>query len=155
MEEVGSGERLMVRGSGYLSLVVAILLIFLVAGVLGFVDPGMDSSSDPDWMFWVWSAVIIGLLARTPFVGLLVEGDKVVRRGWLRSWTYPASDVVAVKSRGYSGNLNRMSESRRFTMLTLKRASGPTVKVPEVTGRPASTDLRVSIARSVLGLRSK
>ncbi|GAA4119444.1 hypothetical protein GCM10022415_19510 [Knoellia locipacati] len=142
----------MLRGSGYLTLVVVILTVFLAAGVMGFLDPAMDASSDPDWMFWVWTAANVGLLARAPFVGLLIDEDRVVRRGWVRSRTYAASDVVGVGSRGYSGLLNRGSQSRRFTMLTLKRANGPTVEVPEVTGRAATTAHSVSAARSVLGL---
>lgn len=66
--------------------------------------------------------------------------------------TYAASDVVAVRARGYSGNLSRGSESRRFTMLRLKRANGATVEVPEVTGGARSTRWRVATARRALGL---
>lgn len=84
MGEAASGRRVMLRGSGYLTLVVVILTIFLAAGIMGFLDPAMDASSDPDWMFWVWSAANVGLLARAPFVGLLIEQDRVVRRGWWR-----------------------------------------------------------------------
>ncbi|KGN33980.1 hypothetical protein N802_08820 [Knoellia sinensis KCTC 19936] len=123
MDGVAPSGRLLLRGTGYLALVVGILASFLIAGVMGFLDPEMDASSDPDWMFWVWSAANAGLLARAPFVGLLIDGDKVVRRGWVRNWTYRAEDVVTVRSR----------------------------PVPEVGGA-GSTARRVKAARDAVGL---
>lgn len=143
---------LMIRAPGYLSLCVGVLLTFLIVSVGAFVDPSLDGTRDPDWMFWVWVSGLTALLLRAPFVGLLIDGVRVVRRGWVRKWTHLASEVKAVRSQGYSGNLNRGSESRTFKMLELKMVDGRVVEVPEVTGSAASTARRVAEANGRRGL---
>ena len=140
----------MIRAPGYLALCVGVLLTFLLVSIGAFLDPTLDGTRDPVWMFWVWASVLAALLLRAPFVGLLITDSRVARRGWLRTWTYSVSDVTAVRSCGYSGNLNRHSQSRLFKMLSLRLADGRIVEIPEVTGRAASTARRVAEVKGLL-----
>ncbi|MFC7487384.1 hypothetical protein ACOCJ7_19365 [Knoellia sp. CPCC 206453] len=142
---------LMIRAPGYLALCAGVLLTLLLVSVGAFLDPALDGTRDPDWMFWIWASALTALLVRAPFVGLLIADDRVVRRGWLRTWTYRAADVKSVRSRPYSGYLNRyVSESRIFRMLKVKLADGRVVEIPEVTGRIRTTKHRVAVAQTRL-----
>ncbi|MEO7267857.1 MAG: PH domain-containing protein [Knoellia sp.] len=148
--DVASGQ-LMVRGPGYLALCVGVQLTLLLVSIGAFLDPALDGTGDPDWMFWIWVAVLAGLLLRAPLVGLRITDERVIRRGWLRTWTYPVAEVNKVRSRPYSGLLNgSISESRTFRMLRLKLVDGRVVDVPEVAGGSRSTQRRVADANTGL-----
>ncbi|EAQ00310.1 hypothetical protein JNB_09064 [Janibacter sp. HTCC2649] len=143
---------LMIRAPGYLALCVGVQLAFLLVSIGAFLDPALDDTRDPDWMFWAWAGALAGLLLRAPFVGLRITDDRVMRRGWVRTRTYLLGDVKTVASQSYSGNLNRGSRSKRFRMLYLKLSNGRIVDVPEVTGRKRTTLDRVAVARSRLDM---
>jgi len=100
-------------------------------------------------MFWLWEAVLVALILRAPFVGIVVEQDRVVRRSWLRKRTWGVQDIASVGSTNYSGLLNFSSTSRGFLMLSLELIDGSVVHVREVTGRPAA----ISSARDALRRR--
>lgn len=146
--EAASGP-LRVRAPGYLALCAGGQLTLLLVSIGAFLDPALDGTRDPDWMFWIWVAALTGLLLRVPVVGLLISDERVVRRGWLRTWTYRAADVKSIGSKAYSGYLNGgVSESRTFRMLKVKMADGRVVEIPEVTGRIRTTKHRVAVAQT-------
>lgn len=125
----------MVRSPGYLALCVVVLLVFLTIAVSAHLDPeGGNASSD--WMLWIVTALLVALLARAPFVGLLIDDERVVRRGWFWSTSRPRANVVSVGTVSYSGLLNGGSRSHLFRMLLLRLSGGKTLEVPVVSARP-------------------
>lgn len=140
-----------VRSGGYVALCSGILTLLLLATVMAFLDPALKTSRDPDWMFWLGGSVLVALLGRSPFVGLVIGSDRVTRRSWVRSRSWPRSDVSRVATASYSGNLNRGSQSGRFLMIVLT-VRGAVVEIPELTGGPRATDHRLRIVASELNL---
>ena len=136
---VTNGGAVVVRSTGYLALCLGVLLLILGVSVGAFVDP-RDGLRDPDWMFWPWAIALLALLIRGLFVGVSISDVRVTRRTWLRSHSWPRSDIVRVSSAGYSGNLNRGSISRRFLMVTLNHRKGALIEVPELSGSRRTAD---------------
>lgn len=136
--------RVRIRSAGYVALCAGFLALLLAISVGAFLDPTTQESRDPNWMFWPWAACLLGLLCRAPFVGIAVREGRVTRRSWFRSQSWPASDVVRVSLAGYSGNLNKFSESRRFRMIVFRLRDGTTVDIPEVAGERRQMKARVA-----------
>lgn len=136
--------RVRVRSLGYVALCAGFLALLLGVSVGAFLDPALESSRDPDWMFWSWAACLLALLCRAPFVGLVVRDGLVTRRSWIRSKSWAVSEIAKVSLTGYSGNLNRFSESRRFRMIVLRLRDGEIVEVPEVSGVRRKMKIRVA-----------
>ena len=144
-----------VRSPGYLALCVGIMALFLAIAVGAFLDRALKDSRDPDWMFWLGASVLVALLLRAPFVGLVIRGDRVIRRTWLRSRSWNKTDITRVGTASYSGNLNRGSRSARFRMVVLTVRDGTAteaVDVPEVSGGRRRTEGRVSELAAALNL---
>lgn len=147
---------LMIRAPGYLSLCVGVLVTLLAVSVGALVDPALDGTRDPDWMFWIWAPGLTALVLRAPFVGLRIAHVRVARRTWFRSVTYPMASVLKVKTTGCSGYLNGyVSTSKGFTMLRLHLPNGRKVDVPEVTGGSRATSRRLAIAQHTSGLEGR
>ena len=147
---------MVVRSRGYVALCVGIMALFLVIAVGAFLDPALQDSRDPDWMFWLLASVLVALLLRAPFVGLVIRGDRVIRRTWVRSRSWNRTDITRVGTASYSGNLNRGSRSGRFRMVVLTVRDGSAteaVEVPEVSGSRRRTDDRVSELAAALNLQ--
>lgn len=144
--------RVVVRSVGYVALCAGFLALLLAISVGAFMDPALEGSRDPDWIFWVWAACLVGLLCRAPFVGVVIRDGRVTRRSWFRSQSWPASEIARVKLAGYSGNLTKFSESRRFRMVVLRLRDGTIVEVPEVSG--ARSKMKIRVARLVEALAS-
>lgn len=85
-------------------------------------------------MFWVWESILVALLLRSPLVGIVVERNRIVRRGWLHSRSWPVAEIASVGSTNYSGLLNMASTSTTRLMIRLELGDGSTVDVPEVMG---------------------
>ena len=147
---------MVVRSRGYVALCVGIMALFLVTAVGAFMDPTLEDSRDPDWMFWLGASVLVALLLRAPFVGLVIRGDRVTRRTWVRSRSWSTTDITRVGAASYSGNLNRGSRSGRFLMVVLTVRNGSAteaVEVPEVSGGRRRTEDRVSAIAAALNLQ--
>lgn len=145
-----------VRSPGYIALCGGIVAVFLAISVGAFLDPTLKDSGGPDWMFWVGATVLVGLLLRAPFVGLVIRGDRIIRRTWVRSCSWSASDITRVGPASYSGNLNRNSRSRRFRMVVLTVRDGSTMKaveVPEVSGGRRTMEDRLGVLAAALNLQ--
>lgn len=123
-----------VRSGGYVALCAGFWTLLLVVSVGAFLDPVLEGSRDPDWMFWLGAACLVAVLCRAPFVGLLIRDERVIRRSWVRTRSWSVGGVAGVETAGYSGNLNRYSHSGRFLMLVLHMRDGSVVEVPEVSG---------------------
>jgi hypothetical protein len=93
----------MLRSPGYLTLCGGLLAFFLAVSVGALLDPTLAETRDPDWMFWLWAGALSALLLRAPFVGLVVREDRITRRTWLRSSSWPKPEIVGVGRAGYSG----------------------------------------------------
>jgi hypothetical protein len=138
-----------VRSGGYIALCSGYAALLLVVSVGAFLDPTLKGTGDPDWMFWVDACGLLAFLIRAPFVGLVIRGDRVTHRTWLRSRSWPVGDVTRVDSAGYSGMLNRGSRSNQFRMIVLT-VGGSTKEIPEVSGRRRKTEHRRSIVWAAL-----
>ncbi|GAA2485297.1 hypothetical protein GCM10009858_24030 [Terrabacter carboxydivorans] len=139
------------RSVGYAALWSGIWSLFLLIAMMGFTDPAPNVPRDSDWMFWVMVAALLGLLCRAPFVGLVIRSDRVTRRSWLRSTSWPRSDVSLVRTAGYSGMPNWYGESGLFSMVVLT-VRGSDVAVPELAGGSRKTDDRLRVVAALLGL---
>ncbi|MFV0461769.1 MAG: hypothetical protein ACK5MP_01015 [Nostocoides sp.] len=137
----GPPRRVVVRAKGYLLLILSWICVLLVAAVGAFLDSSLDGQRDPDWMLWALTAALTALIARAPFVGVVVADGRVRRRTWLRSQEWDAREAKVVGSSGYSGALNRYSTSRRYKMVIFAmQADRHEHDVPELSGRPATVD---------------
>lgn len=146
---------MLVRSPGYVALCAGIMAVFLVVSVGAFLDPTLNDSRDPDWMFWVGAAGLVALLVRAPFVGLAIRGDRVVRNTWVRSRSWGKGDIARVGLSSYSGNLNRGSRSGRFRMVVITVRIGSTleaVEVPEVSGGRRRMEDRLAVLAAALDL---
>ncbi|WP_406831721.1 hypothetical protein ABEG17_02580 [Pedococcus sp. KACC 23699] len=131
------------------------MALFLAVSVGAFLDPTLRNSRDPDWIFWVGAAGLVALLVRAPFVGLVVRGDRVIRRTWVRSCSWNKNDITRVGPASYSGILNRGSRSGRFRMVVLTVRDGSTpkaVEVPEVSGGRSKMEERLKVLAAALDL---
>jgi hypothetical protein len=137
---------------GYLTLCSGVTGLLLVVSVIAFLDPSLDGTRDPDWMFWPWAGVLVALLMRAPFVGLLIHDDRVTRRSWIRSRSWPRSEIAGIGRAGYSGVLNRASRSGRFMMIALYKGDRSVIEVPELAGGTRLTERHLTRLQSALGL---
>lgn len=131
------GVKLVVRSPGYIGVCAGQMAFLLLLSIVAFLDPSPGDSRGPAWAFWIWATVLVLLLARAPFVGLVMRDDRITRRSWVRSRSWPKSDITGVATASYSSSLNHGSQSGRFRMIVL--TTGPassqrTVDVPEVCG---------------------
>lgn len=140
-----------VLSGGYVALWSGIWGLFLLVSIIGFTDPPPNAPRNSDWMFWLGVSILLGLLGRAPFVGLVIRGDRVTRRTWLRTVSWPRSDVSQVKTASYSGMPNWYGESGLFSMLVLT-VRGSDVAVPELAGGTRKTEDRVRVVATLLGL---
>ena len=144
-----------VRSPGYVALCGGTMALFLAVSVGAFLDPRLRDSRDPDWMFWVGAGVLVALLVRAPFVGLVIRGDRVIRRTWVRSCSWNKDDITRVGPASYSGLLNRGSRSGRFRMVVITVRDGSTpraVEVPEVSGGRHRMEERLKVLAAALDL---
>lgn len=143
------------RSPGYVMLCGELLAIFLAVSVGAFLDPTLADTHDPDWMFWLWAVALSALLLRAPFVGLVVREDRITRRTWLRSTSWPKAEIVGVGRAGYSGLLNRSSTSKRFMMIALYARDRVVIEVPELAGGVRTTERRLAQLRDAMGLMER
>lgn len=143
------------RSPGYVMLCGGLVVVFLALSVGAFLDPSLTGSRDPDWMFWLWAVAVSALLLRAPFVGLVVRDDRITRRSWLRSQSWPTSEIVGVGRAGYSGFLNRSSTSKRWMMVALHARDRVVIEVPEVPGGVRTTERRLAHLRGAMGLTER
>ena len=132
-----------IRSGGYVALLGGFWALCLVLSVGAYLDPTLEDARDADWMFWLGAACLAGVLARAPFVGLIVRDGRVTRRSWVRSQSWAAGDIAGVAVVGYSGNLNWFSRSGLFLMIVLRTHGGAVIEVPEVSGVPHKMDERL------------
>jgi uncharacterized membrane protein YcjF (UPF0283 family) len=147
----GVSRPLALRSLGYVTLCSGLHALLLGLSVGAFSDRSLVGARDADWMFWAWAAVLVALLIRAPFVGLLIRDDRVIRRSWIRSRSWPRSEIVDVDRAGYSGLLNRASISGRFKMVTLYTRDRSIIKVPELTGGVRTTERYLAHLHDALG----
>jgi hypothetical protein len=130
---------------------IAVLVVFATAAVGGVLDP-TSADDQPDWWPGVLFVVVPLLIAmRGLMTGIVVRDSDVLLRGWLRTTQLPRQDVLAVKTKRYSGLWTRGSESRFFRMLALKTANG-TIEVPAVAARNAKAERMAMTLRRALAL---
>lgn len=146
--------KLVVRSPGYIAVCAGTVAAMLLVSIIAFLDPSTTDSRGPDWAFWIVATVLLLLLARAPFVGLVIRDDRITRRTWVRSRSWPKSDITRVATASYSGSLNHGSQSGGFRMIVLTTgpASSPlTVDIPEVCGGHKMEDrLRMIVAATGL-----
>lgn len=149
------GSAVFVRSRGYVALCGGTMALFLAVSVGAFLDPTLKDSRDPDWMFWVGATVLVALLVRAPFVGLVIRDDRVIHRTWVRSRSWSKSDITRVGPASYSGILNRGSRSGRFRMVVITVRDGSTTRafeVPEVSGGRRKMEDRLKFLAAALDL---
>lgn len=133
-------DRVVLRSRQYVVVSVGVPFLLALVSAGAFADPALDVTRDPNWMFWLWESTLFLWVFRGLFVGVVVDGETVTRRGWFRDQHLPAKDLTGVGSRGYSGMLNRFSESIAVVMPTLRTASGGEIGLPELAGTRAVVD---------------
>ena len=143
---------LALRSMGYLTLCSVLVGLGLAVCGGAFLDPSLDGTRDPDWMFWALAVVLVALLVRAPFVGLLIRDDRVTRRSWIRSRSWPRTEIEDVGRTGYSGGVDHGSVSGRFLMLALYTRDHSVIEVPELAGGTRSTERHLTRLREALGL---
>lgn len=97
-------------------------------------------------------ALVVALIARTPFVGLLVSDDIVHKRGWARTRTVPVSLVRRVDVEPYSGWWNRGGRSGLFVMVVLYLHDDSRIEVPELMARPKRGAVLAARVKAALSL---
>jgi len=127
------------------------LLLFVGASLGGIYDPVDRSHQGELWPGALFVAVAMMLALRGLTVGVVVVGDKVISRGWLRTRTVPRADIASVRAVNYSGLWNRSSSSRLFLMLEFNVA-GREFEIPAVVGRPLKVQRLASQLTDALGL---
>lgn len=151
MAEDQVGARFRVYNPVLNGAAIAVLVLFAAAALGGVLDP-TDAVDKPDW--WpgvVFVVVPLLLAARGLRVGVVVRDTDVVMRGWLRTRRLSREDVLAVKTRRYSGLWTRGGESRLFRMLAIK-TSEHTVEVPAVAARDAKAERLAAALRRALAI---
>jgi hypothetical protein len=143
------------RSPGYVTLCSGLLTVFLALSAGAFLDPALADTRDPDWAFWLWAIALSALLLRAQFVGLVVGDDRITRRSWLRSKSWPKSEIVGVGRAGYSGLLNRSSTSKRWMMIALYAPDRVVIEVPELAGGVRTTERRLAHLRGAMGLTER
>lgn len=133
-------KRQFVRAPGYIALCSSLLAGFLIVAVGGFLDSANQPLLDPDWMFWLLAVALVSLLTRAPFVGVVICGERITHRTWVRSRTWSIKDIADVGVSQYSGLLNRAFESRRYRMIVLMKSDGDVIDVPELSGKARRVD---------------
>ena len=98
-------------------------------------------------------AVPMMLAVRSLGVGVVVVGDKVISRGWLRTRTTLRADISAVRAVNYSGILNWSGSSALFLMVELEVA-GKDVEIPALVGRPVKVKRLAGQLRDAVGLET-
>lgn len=121
------------RNAGIASIIL--LLVFVAAYLDGVYDPVYRSTAGQLWP-GVLLVVPMVLAGRSLTVGVVVVGNTVISRGWLRTRTISRADISAVRAVNYSGILNRSGASTRFSMVELEVA-GSCVKILALIGRAA------------------
>src|SRR3954451_10764556 len=97
----GVSRPLALRSVGYVSLCSGLVALMSIFSVGAFLDPSLEGARDADWVFWSWATGLVALLIRAPFVGLLIRDDRVTRRSWVRSVSWPRSTMVGVGKAAY------------------------------------------------------
>ena len=145
--------RTVIRARGYVRVVTGWAVAMLAIATTAFLDPELEGLRDPDWMYWLCAIVFAALIARAPFVGVVVGDDTVRRRSWLRTQTWAVQDVYRVGSSGYSGALTRYATSKRYRMVVLVLRHGKGGQdLPELSGRPATVERLAAALSGALGL---
>lgn len=145
-----------VRGSGNLARWLAIPIggLFLLSGVVWF-----GSSDEKELAAQAVPALVILVpasyfFARSWVVGIWLTDAGVTTRSWFRTHRVKRSNVVRCEAVGYSGFLNKFTESSRLKMVVLRLGGGGSIVVRAVV---APRRLAVEHARTVsahLGLRT-
>jgi hypothetical protein len=148
-------NRVVIRSRGYIALCNGIIAVFLLVSVGAILDPTLEDTRDPNWMFWAGTTVLVALLTRAPFVGLVIRGGRLTRHSWVRSYSWSKDDILQVGPASYSGALNRGSQSGRFRMIVLTVRDGSDterVEVPEVSGSRRKVEDRLRALAAALDL---
>lgn len=140
------------RSRGYLVGCVGALALLAAVSAGAFISVSSSAAPGPNWMFWVGELVLVALLLRAPLVGVVVDRDRIVRRGWLRNRSWAIAEIAGVGFTNYSGLLNMASMSTTLLMLRLELKDGSTVDVPEVMGRLAPVRCVVETLRRRLSM---
>lgn len=130
-----------------------VLTVVVAASVGGIYNPVDQSARGDLWPGALFVAVPMTLAVRSLVVGVVVVGDKVISRGWLRTRTTFRADISAVRAVDYSGILNWSGSSGLFLMVELEIA-GKDVKTPALVGRPAKVKRLADQLRDAVGLET-
>jgi hypothetical protein len=94
------------EGSGTVPRVFALVLLVIVTGFLvGWVSTRPDGLLDP--LVWVIAALAVALALRSLFVGVFLDRDAVLVRGWFRSYRYERGGLRTVAAVPYWRFLDR------------------------------------------------
>ena len=141
---------MLIRNRSYATGVTALCMVF-VCLALSVPTP---SSNGEDLVRWVFLAGATYLALRAWRVGVIVEQDRVIKRGWFRTRTVERSSIVAVQVRPYEGEIAQgfggISESR--LRMIVFRTSGQEVKLPELVGYSKETTQMQGQLTEALGL---
>lgn len=94
------------EGSGTVPRVFALALLVIVTGFLvAWVSTRADALLDP--LMWVIAALAVALALRSLFVGIFLDADSVLVRGWFRAYRYERGSLRAVAPVPYWRFLDR------------------------------------------------
>lgn len=91
---------------------IILLLAFVAASVGGIYDPADQFAAGDWWPGVIFVAVPLILAGRSATVGVVVVGDTVISRGWLRTRKISRVDISAVRAVNYSGILTGLERPR-------------------------------------------
>ncbi len=132
---------------------VIVLFVFAAASVGGIYDPVDRSARGDLWPGALFVVVAIIVAVRSLAVGVVVVGDKVISRGWLRTRTTFRADISAVRAANYSGILNGSGRSGLFLMVELE-VFGKDDEILALVGRPTKVKRLADQLRVALGLET-
>lgn len=93
-------------------------------------------------------AVVMALRARR--LGIEKIGSTLIVRGWFRTTSLDARDILAVEVVPYTGMIGGRDVDRQFRMVRLRRRAAPDVYVQTLMGHPSTLEaLAVELKRSL------
>jgi hypothetical protein len=112
---------------------LACVLLLLFSGAL---TDGLPKAGPDRFFSGAIYAVALVLAGLAPGRGVVVRGDRLTVRSWVRTHRLPLESITDVLSPAYDGLLVRGSPTRFVQMLALQDVNGATLIVTGVLGSP-------------------
>ena len=151
VEKQTSQKRVVIANTAAKTIGVGTLLFLSLSALGGIYNPVDQSRAGEWWPGGAFLAIPALLAIRGTVVGVVVDGDVVRSRGWLRTETFRREGVTGVRTVPYSGFWNQGRRSRHLRMLALTMSHAE-IKVPAVVARREKAESLANQLRAALDL---